>query len=369
MNYQILNTYFQNSDVSLEEMEKKVSTNFNQFLSGEKQPSYNQLVKIAKQLDIPVGLLLINKTVAKPIPELKFRTINSDHLANPSNYLLDTINEIKDKQSFLRGQIEDELDFIGNMSIKENYLTVANSIRSKLLLEKTYYMSVTKRTQFNFLRAKVNELGVLVFLNGKVKDSSRKKLNIKEFRGFVLRDKKAPIIFINQQDDLNGRIFTLIHELTHLFINGDDEILGTQRMDKEFDKTEAFVNRVTSEILVPNENFLDECQVNTDIDNLADKFKVSKFVIVRKLLDNKLISQVEYKKIVGELTKSYEEYKEREKQQKSDGGNYKNNLRFRIDKMFISYVENALNNQQISFTDAYNIIGVGYKGYKYLTEG
>lgn len=350
-------------------MREKVSPNFNQFLSGEKEPTYNQLVKIAKQLDIPVGLLLINKSVSKPIPELKFRTINSDHLANPSNYLLDTINETKEKQIFLRSQIEDQLDFIGKFSIKENYLTVADSIRNRLFLEKTYYKSIKRSNQFNFLRNKINELGVFVFLNGKVKDNPRKKLNLREFRGFVLSDRKAPIIFINQQDDLNGRIFTLIHELTHLFINGDDEILGSQSLDREFDKTEAFVNRVTAEILVPNDDFLNECQANKNIDVLSGKFKVSRFVIARRLLDNNFISHAEYKKIIAKLMKSYEEHKKRERQQKKDGGNYKNNLKFRIDKMFINYVENALNNQQISFTDAYNIIGVGYKGYKYLTEG
>lgn len=371
MNHKILNTYFQNSNISLEEMESKVSANFKQFLSGEKEPTYNQLLKIAKKLDIPVGLLLINRTVSKPMPELKFRTINSHYLSNPSNYLLDTISEVKEKQDFLKSQINDQLDFIGEFSIKENYLTVADSIRIKLNLEKNYYISVNKNQQFNFLRKKISKLGVFVFLNGKVKDNSQKKLDINEFRGFVLSDKKAPIIFINQQDELNGRIFTMIHELTHLFI-GDNEILGIQKFNSEFDKTETFVNYVTSEILVPNENFLREYTientVDENIDNLAKKFKVSKFVIVRKLLDNKIISQVEYDQKTDRLLKAYEKYKKLKKLKRKTGGNYANNLRFRIDRIFINYVESALSNQQISFTDAYNIIGVNYKGYKYLTE-
>ena len=372
MNYQILNAYFQNSNVPLEEMESKVSTNFKQFLSGEKEPTYNQLLKIAKKLDIPVGLLLINRTVAKPMSELNFRTINSYHLSNPSNYLLDTINEIRGKQEFLKSQISDQLDFIGEFSIKEDYLTVANSIRARLQLKEDYYHFINRKEQFSFLRKKVNNLGVFVFLNGKVKDSSKKKLDINEFRGFVLSDKKAPIIFINQQDELNGRIFTLIHELTHLFI-GDEEILGTQKFDSEFDKTETFVNYVTSEILVPNNYFLREYKsynnVNESIDELSKIFKVSKFVIVRKLLENKFISQAEYKQKTDKLLKEYEKYKELKKRRRKKGGNYTNNLRFRIDGMFVNYVENALNTQQISFTDAYNIIGVTYKGYKCLTEG
>ena len=40
-----------------------------------------------------------------------------------------------------------------------------------------------------------------------------------------------------------------------------------------------------------------------------------------------------------------------------------------MDKLFFQYVENAVKKNRLSYTDAFNIIGVGYKGYKTLSGG
>ena len=239
MNNQVLNTYFKESGLSLDQMKEKVSPNFELFLKGDKDPSFNQLLKIAKQFDIPVGLLLLDKPVKKSISEMKFRTINSEYKARVSSELNDTISEMQEKQDFLKEQIGSDLDFVGKFSIKDNYKLVANFIEKELNLTPQFYLKITKNNYFKFLRSKINELGIFVFLNGKVKDNTHRPLSIEEFRGFVLLDNKAPIIFINQKDTKNGQVFTLIHELTHIFI-GDEEILGQQDNYKYYDKTEDF---------------------------------------------------------------------------------------------------------------------------------
>lgn len=89
-----------------------------------------------------------------------------------------------------------------------------------------------------------------------MKDNTHRPLSVKEFRGFVLLDHKAPIIFINQKDTKNGQLFTLVHELVHIFV-GTEEIFNiVEAGDYQFDRTEAFINKVTAEILVPQEIFL-----------------------------------------------------------------------------------------------------------------
>lgn len=367
MNNQVLNTYFKESGLSLDQMKEKVSPNFELFLKGDKDPSFNQLLKIAKQFDIPVGLLLLDKPVKKSISEMKFRTINSEYKARVSSELNDTISEMQEKQDFLKEQIGSDLDFVGKFSIKDNYKLVANFIEKELNLTPQFYLKITKNNYFKFLRSKINELGIFVFLNGKVKDNTHRPLSIEEFRGFVLLDNKAPIIFINQKDTKNGQVFTLIHELTHIFI-GDEEILGQQDNFKYYDKTEAFVNKVTAEILVPEEDFKKQLSTKSDLQDLANYFKVSKYVIARRMKDLKIISSKEYRNIVLNLDKQFKEY-ENLFSTKHDGGDYRNNLNFRVDHNFFKYVENALNNQSISYTDAFNIIGVGYKGFQILRKG
>lgn len=72
---------------------------------------------------------------------------------------------------------------------------------------------------------------MFVFFNGKIHDNTHRPLDPDEFRGFSLNSSKAPIIFINQTDSQNAQLFTLLHELVHLFI--DDE--GISRKDEQRD--------------------------------------------------------------------------------------------------------------------------------------
>lgn len=228
---------------------------------------------------------------------MKFRTINSEFKAKSSTELNDTISEMQEKQDFLKDQIDSTLNFVSKFSIKDSYKMVVKFISEKLNLQPRFYLETSKNNYFKFLRSKVNELGVFVFLNGKIKDNTHRPLNIDEFRGFVLLDNKAPIIFINQKDTKNGQVFTLIHELTHIFI-GDEEILDQQDAVKNYDKTEAFVNKVTAEILGPEADFKEIISLKNNIQDLADYFRVSKYVIVRRMRDLKVISTKEYRKIV-----------------------------------------------------------------------
>lgn len=189
----------------------------------------------------------------------------------------------------------------------------------------------------------------------------------RDFRGFVLIDKKAPIIFINQKDTKNGKLFTLIHELVHLFI-WDEELYGTQNESLDYDPTEAFVNKVTAEILVPNDKFLEEYKADESTEKLANNFKVSEFVIARRMVDNRKISREQYQHLINKLNEQYKKNQELKNEKKSPGGDFRNNVHFRIDQQFFNCVQNAVNNQKLSYTDAFNIIGVSYKGYKILKE-
>ena len=187
-------------------------------------------------------------------------------------------------------------------------------------------------------------------------------------------DNKAPIIFINQKDETtNGKVFTLIHELVHLFIGSDEILTEVDAGDYTFDKTEAFVNKVTAEILVPNDIFhatveeLRNSNKNNIVQILAERFKVSEFVIVRRLYDFKFIDRQSYLSKTKELTDKFEHF-QKNKTKSSSGGDYYNNLRFKVDRRFFSYVQEALQQNRISYTEAFRIIGVGFKGYKALVE-
>lgn len=362
----VLSFYIKQSHTPLEQIKKKVK-NVDLFISGKKQPTFNQLIEISKLIHVPTGLLLLSKKINTENTRLDFRTINSKIINSDgiSSELRDTIDEMQIKQDFLKNELDIELDFIGKYSINDDYLLLSNIIRKKLGIGIDHHLDkMFKKNPLHFFRTKINDLGIFVFFNGKVKDNTHRPLNIKEFRGFVLSDTIAPIIFINQADSKTGQLFTLIHELIHIFI-GEEGIFNDRDVDNHSNKVEAFVNKVTAELLVPAQsiNQLDKL----DINELANKFRVSKFVIARRLLDNKYISYDKYKEISEELQKEFED-NEKYITKKSTQGNYKNNLTFRMDNHFFYHVENALNQNRISYTEAFSVLGVGYKGFKSLQE-
>lgn len=370
-NTQTLAYYVGKARISLDKLRKSVS-DIDLFLSGEKQPTFIQLSEIAKKINIPTGLLLLDNPVEVESSRLQFRTLNSSRLEGISEELRDTIIEMESKQAFLREEIEYTLDFIGSCSIHDNVLAVASKMRQELQLDKNFQEKIAEGKMLSFLREKINKIGVFVFFNGKVGDNTNRSLSLKEFRGFVLSDKKAPIIFINQKDETNGKVFTLIHELVHLFV-GSEEIF-VDAGDYTSGKEEAFVNKVTAELLVPADIFTDAVEKIRDsqddkIQFLAKQFRVSKMVIAIRLLEMKLINQAYFLSIKSKLEEDFKEYQQGKVKSLSKGGDYYNNLHFRMDGRFFNYVQQALQQNRISYTDAFRIIGVSFKGYKALAEG
>lgn len=357
-----LKYYIQKSQLDLAYLQKKIS-NFDKFMSGEKQPTFNQLSEIAKKLNIPTGLLLLKNKVDLDSKRLDFRTLGSDHIEKMSPELRDTINEMEAKQDFLREEVDNAVNFIETFSIDSNVEDVVDKIREDLGLA-VFWQKRSGNSPLNYLRKKISDLGVFIFFNGKVKDNTHRPLSVREFRGFVLKDDKAPIIFINQRDFKNGQLFSLVHELVHLYV-GTEEIFNIVDTGVfTYDRTEAFVNKVTAELLVPKSELINE--LDQDLEDLSKMFKVSKFVILRRLLDIDQIDKNEYRRVVAQLE---EELERTTVKTSSSSGNYNNNLKYRVDGKFVRLVENAVVRNKISYTDAFNIVGVGIKGYKTLTGG
>ena len=189
----------------------------------EAQPTLRQLEQFANLTHTPIGYLFLAEPPVESLPIPDFRTIADTGVARPSPDLLDTLYTCQQRQEWFRDYARSEgqtpVAIIGQASIDSDIETVAASMRAALgfdLAERRRMATWTDALRLFIQQAE--NLGVLVMVNGVVGNNNRRKLNPNEFRGFALVDPLAPLIFVNGADTKNGQLFTVAHELAHIWL-------------------------------------------------------------------------------------------------------------------------------------------------------
>ena len=201
--------------------------------------------------------------------------------------------------------------------------------------------------------------------NGVVGSNTRRKLDIEEFRGFMLYDEYAPLIFINTNDSIAGKIFTLVHEFIHILFEEDD-ILENVDLSRDI-KLESQINKITVEFLMPESHIKEywnkqERNLN-QIKELSNLFNVSRLALAIRLYDLKLINQSLVQEVNEETKKDLEK-----KKGNSNGGDYWVTYKSRYSNKFIETVIQGAESGEISYNYAFNLLGVRAKNYDILKE-
>jgi len=213
------------------------------------------------------------------------------------------------------------------------------------------------REAIKSLREKIDYSGILIFINGVVGNNTHRKLDIKEFRGFVLCDDYAPLIFVNGADAPAAQMFTIVHELAHIWIN-QTGIFNLDKSMPENKDVEIFCNKIAAEFLVPlNDlrNMYDQVYNKDDlIKAITNTFKVSPIVAYRRCLDAGYFSK-------DEFFSFYEDYNNKFRDQrrtKAKGGDFWNTQNTRIGNKFGTLVGLAAREGRILYNDAYRLTGL-----------
>ena len=219
--------------------------------------------------------------------------MSGGRVRRPSPDLLDTVYMCQQRQEwyreFARSVGEKSVSFVGSVSQTNNVEKIAESIRHTLGfdIEERRQMSTWTDALRRFIE-QADTLGILVMVSGVVGSNNKRKLNPQEFRGFALADNLAPLVFINGSDTKAAQMFTLAHELAHIWL-GQSAVSDAQAMQIPDNEIERWCNLVAAELLVPLSALRSEYKKNNklsdEINRLARVFKVSTLVVLRRIHD------------------------------------------------------------------------------------
>lgn len=357
VNPEIIRWALQRSDMT--EAILKKFPKLNSWLQNESQPTLKQLEKLAKATSTPLGFFFLSQPPQLKLPIPHYRTLDDTFVSEPSPDLLETVQMMQRRQAWMREYLLDmgqaPLPFVGSCTITVDPKEVATKIRKTLGLENGWAaVCRTWQEALQLLMVKVEDLGILVIRNGIVGNNTRRKLNVHEFRGFVLVDEYAPLIFINGADGKAAQMFTLAHELAHIWY-GASAAFDLSNLQPSNIAIEQACNLTSAEFLVPEEELKTEWKSikhNPDRFNLLAKhFKVSSIVAARRALDIGLINKKEFFDF-------YHEWQQLERKSDQDGGsrgNYYANQHFRIGRRFAEAVFASVRAGRLTYLDAYRL--------------
>ena len=267
--------------------------------SGEKQPTLKQLEKLALATHAPIGSFFLSEPLDEPVPIPDMRTIGNEFVGRPSVELLDTVYLCLQRQDWYRDYAriegEDSLPFVGSATTQSDIETTAEKIRAELSFDVEERRNL--RTWTEALRRFIEQadaLGVLVMTSGIVGNNTHRRLDPEEFRGFALSDDLAPLVFINGADTKAAQMFTLAHELAHIWL-GESALSDVDVVSVPAHEVEGWCNRVAAELLVPLTSLFESYRESEDhpnqLNRLARQFKVSTLVVLRRLYDGGAFDQ------------------------------------------------------------------------------
>jgi Zn-dependent peptidase ImmA (M78 family)/transcriptional regulator with XRE-family HTH domain len=344
---------------------------FREWERGEAQPTLRQLEKLAKSTSTPLGYFFLSEPPEDRLPIPDFRTLPGAQPRRPSPNLLETIHTMQQRQDWMRDFLIEEgqeaFAFVGSTSLQDDPHEVAARIRVALSLSNDWARQESSWTEaLKTLREAAEGVGILVVINGVVGNNNRRKLNPNEFQGFVLADEHAPLIFINGADFKAAQMFTLAHELAHVWL-GRGGVFNLEDMQPVNNDVELFCNRAAAEFLVPEtelRSLWPEAQaIDEPFQFLARHFKVSPIVAARRALDLQLMNRQDFFDF-------YRQYQDDERRQRrtSSGGNFYATQGMRVSEKFASAVIRAAKEGRLLYRDAYRLTGLHGKTFDRYAE-
>lgn len=329
------------------------------------QPTTKQMGKLAAKTHVLLPYFYMDE-----IPDLgfqipDFRTKGSKDLADPSPELYDVINIMQSRQDWLSEYLESEdaqrRSFVGSCQSETSIAACVEEMRKLLPLENEWARGLQSDAAVRKLRETMEKVGVYVFAGSHIENNTSRSFSVDEFRGFVLTDTYAPLIFINTKDAKSAQLFTLAHEFAHLLFGEsgvDDASLSAS--------SEAKCNAIAAEFLVPSAlvyRIFEGRTAEEAIKELKKSTKASEAVCLIRAKNLKCISSDQYHRLRDEYESRLSEGDSPVARTSGDGPRFYVMQKNRMGKLFPETVYTALMSDRLLFSDAYKLTGLNAKSF------
>lgn len=334
------------------------------WLAGEAAPTLKQLEEFAHKTHTPIGFLFLDTPPVEPVPIPDFRTVGDRPVGGAvvSADLLDVVYTCQARQEWYRDH--QLLNGEARISFLDSATTETPAEQAAAEMADLFGWNSAARARcrtwddaLSRLRENAEAAGVLVMISGIVGSDTHRKLDPEEFRGFALADAYAPVVFVNGADGKAAQVFTLAHELAHLWL-GATGLSDLEPVSVRDHTVERWCNRVAAELLVPMEEFRGligaSADVRSQLPSLAEQFRVSTQVVLGRFREAGQLTWDEY---------LHEMAVERDRvaaivADRGSGGNYYNTKPVQIGKRFARALVASALEGQTSYTEAFRLLGL-----------
>jgi len=328
----------------------------------EVQPTFKQLEAYARATHAPIGYFFLPEPPVEQVPIPDFRTVADRAITRPSPNLLDTVYACQERQAWYRDfaliEGQSPLPFVGALNAKVAPVEAAEQVRQALGFDVDARRNCRTWTEaLRLFIVQAESIGVMVMVSGVVLNNNYRHLDPKEFRGFALADDRAPLVFINGADSKAAQMFSLAHELAHLWL-GQSALSDVSADEISDNAIETWCNQVAAELLVPMDVFLRELvadePVHDTLSRLARRFKVSTLVVLRRLAD---AGRLDRNAFFGAYRDELEHLRKLDAGG-SGGGDFYRTTASRVSKRFArALVESTLEGRTL-YRDAFRMLGI-----------
>lgn len=331
--------------------------------SGQVVPTINQLRKLAKVYERPLGALLLpvpprHEEIVE-LPDFRREEIRGEE----SPALKRAILTAKERLEAVDGLADDgvELPFsrpIFTISLNEDTEKAGARLRDEILLEDASRTARTGSELLNMLAATASRKGYLTM--------QAQNIDYYEMRGFSIKGSNAAILVLNGSSYPRGKVFTLLHEIVHVALRSD-ALCDMSRQESSAE--ERFCDAVTAAALMPSravQERIGDLSVSDyrSLRDFADNFGpgVSAEAALLRLIELGRESWSTYRRLRPEFRKAYQEYRDKQKPKPGeDGPPLYYPLKVRdLGRPFISVVTRAHDDGFLSARDTASLLDVSY---------